>query len=194
MTCQPMTLKKTVGSVMNGRTLMGALILSTGMWLSACGSEPKTEAESEPTQTKTEAQAEAQSADSDGAAMDVATENATQDQNPDAAAQESSETEADAAVAEAAGETDADDTAPELAADAGEKLYGQICQQCHTTGLLDAPKIGDNAAWQPRVAKGMDTLYLHSVKGYNKMPAQAVGEVSEAQVKAAVDYLVAQSS
>ncbi len=83
-------------------------------------------------------------------------------------------------------------TEPEvLAADAGVKLYESNCKVCHDAGLLNAPKYGDAAAWAPRLAKDKETLYMHSAKGFNKMPAQAVDGVTEAQVKAAVDYMLA---
>ncbi|WP_352259177.1 c-type cytochrome [Psychrobacter sp. TB55-MNA-CIBAN-0194] len=78
-----------------------------------------------------------------------------------------------------------------LAADAGAKLYESNCQVCHAAGLLDAPKYGDKAAWAARLTKGKDTLHMHSAKGFNKMPAQVTDKVSEAQVYAAVDYMIA---
>lgn len=87
------------------------------------------------------------------------------------------------------------DSEPEvLAADAGAKLYESNCQVCHAAGLLDAPKYGDTAAWTARLTKDKETLYMHSAKGFNKMPAQAVNGVTEAQVKAAVDYMLASVS
>ncbi|MBZ1393787.1 c-type cytochrome [Psychrobacter pacificensis] len=81
-----------------------------------------------------------------------------------------------------------------LAADTGAKLYESNCKVCHTAGLLNAPKYGDTAAWATRLTKDKETLYMHSAKGFNKMPAQAVNGVSEAQVKAAVDYMLASVS
>ncbi len=78
-----------------------------------------------------------------------------------------------------------------LAADAGAKLYESNCKVCHTNGLLNAPKLGDKQAWIPRIAKGKETLYMHSAQGFNKMPAQAVNGITEAQVKASVDYMLA---
>ncbi|GAA0796746.1 c-type cytochrome [Psychrobacter piscatorii] len=81
-----------------------------------------------------------------------------------------------------------------LAADAGAKLYESNCKVCHTAGLLNAPKYGDTASWATRLTKDKETLYMHSAKGFNKMPAQAVDGVSEAQVKAAVDYMLASVS
>ena len=78
-----------------------------------------------------------------------------------------------------------------LAANAGAKLYESNCKVCHTNGLLNAPKLGDKPAWTPRIAKGKETLYMHSAQGFNKMPAQAVNGITEAQVKASVDYMLA---
>ena len=81
-----------------------------------------------------------------------------------------------------------------VAADAGAALYESKCKACHTTGLLNSPKYGDKAAWTARLSKDKETLYMHSIKGFNKMPAQAVDGVTEAQVKAAVDYMLASVS
>lgn len=51
----------------------------------------------------------------------------------------------------------------------------------------------NKAEWAKRLEKGIDTLHQHSAKGFNKMPAQAVGAVSEAEVYAAVDYMLEQA-
>ncbi len=96
------------------------------------------------------------------------------------------------AVVEA--ETEAAAEPEVLAADAGAQLYEKQCKVCHENGLLEAPKFGDKAAWAPHLAKDIETLRMHSAKGFNKMPAQAVGDVTEAQVHAAVDYMVAAAS
>ncbi|MGO2505347.1 MAG: c-type cytochrome [Psychrobacter alimentarius] len=81
-----------------------------------------------------------------------------------------------------------------LAADAGATLYESNCKVCHDAGLLNAPKYGDKMAWSTRLTKDKETLYMHSAKGFNKMPAQAVNGVTDAQVKAAVDYMLASVS
>ncbi len=95
-------------------------------------------------------------------------------------------------VAVAATDTSNNAAEPELlTVNAGEELYNKQCMACHSNGLLNAPKIGDKEAWAPRIAKGKETLYTHSAQGFNKMPAQAVNGVTEAQVKASVDYMLA---
>lgn len=74
----------------------------------------------------------------------------------------------------------------------GKARYEKTCRVCHDQGLLNAPKLTAKADWAKRLDKGMDTLYLHSAKGFGKMPAQATGDVSQAEVYAAVDYMVSQ--
>lgn len=50
------------------------------------------------------------------------------------------------------------------------KLYGQTCKACHTNPGSGAPQVGDRAAWQPRLAQGMNVLIEHAVNGYKGMP------------------------
>lgn len=78
----------------------------------------------------------------------------------------------------------------------GEATYKQACFSCHGTGAAGAPKIGDKAAWGPRIAKGMDTLYASSLKGIPGTAMIAKGgqsQLSDEAVNAAVDYMVAAS-
>lgn len=84
--------------------------------------------------------------------------------------------------------------ADKLPSDAGLKRYEATCKMCHTAGLFNAPKIGDKAAWAPRIAKGRQTLYSHSANGFNQMPAQLVGDVTKEEVLASVDYIISKSS
>ncbi len=76
----------------------------------------------------------------------------------------------------------------------GEKTFNAICTGCHSTGALGAPKLGDKAAWAPRIAQGMEVLYNSALKGKNSMPAKGGNpSLSDADVKATVDYIVAAS-
>lgn len=89
-------------------------------------------------------------------------------------------------------------TAPApTAADAsgkGEATYRQSCAVCHAAGVAGAPKITDKAAWAPRIAQGKDALYNSSLKGKGAMPAKGGNpSLSDADVKAAVDYMVSQA-
>lgn len=89
-------------------------------------------------------------------------------------------------------------TATQVSADAGEKLFGSVCATCHTAGLMSAPKLGDKAAWAPRIAQGKDTLYKNAIVGYQGkagvMPAKGGSQASDEEVKAAVDYMVSKAS
>lgn len=97
---------------------------------------------------------------------------------------------ADAAPAPTAETTPAASVAP--AANAGEKIYQSSCMACHGSGAMGAPKFGDKAAWAPRLAQGKDTLYANAITGVRAMPAKGGnGNLSDADVKAAVDHMLA---
>lgn len=94
--------------------------------------------------------------------------------------------------------------APEAAAPAaadsemGKSVYNKTCALCHGVGAAGAPKPGDKADWGPRIAQGNDLLYKHSLEGYTGakgvMPARGgAAALKDEEVKAAVDYMVAQS-
>ena len=76
----------------------------------------------------------------------------------------------------------------------GETIYKQSCFACHDTGAAGAPKRGDKAAWAPRIVQGPAVLYNASLKGLNAMPPRGSSNASDEDIKAAVDYLVANSS
>jgi len=80
-------------------------------------------------------------------------------------------------------------------ADAGKKTFDAVCTACHTAGVAGAPKFGDKAAWAPRIKTGKDALYNAALHGLNAMPAKGGNpSLSDADVKAAVDYMVAAAS
>ena len=85
-------------------------------------------------------------------------------------------------------------TEPEPAqAKSGEQVYQASCQSCHASGAANAPKFADAAAWQPRIAKGMDALYasaLNGVPGTAMLPKGTCAACSDDELKAAVDYMV----
>jgi len=86
--------------------------------------------------------------------------------------------------------------APAVAAKAktGDQVFNESCVACHGTGIAGAPKAGDKAAWAPRLAEGAATLYDHAIKGFKTMPARGgAATLSDAEVKAAVDVLIAKA-
>jgi cytochrome c5 len=81
----------------------------------------------------------------------------------------------------------------------GPQVYNAACIVCHQPpGLSGAPPIGDVAAWAPRLAQGMDTLYRHALEGLQGTagfmpPKGGRVDLSDDEIRAAVDYLVEQS-
>ena len=76
----------------------------------------------------------------------------------------------------------------------GETVYKTVCSACHAAGLAGAPKTGDKAAWAPRLATGAAALLKSAANGKNAMPARGgAADLSDDELKAAVDYLVGQS-
>lgn len=80
------------------------------------------------------------------------------------------------------------------AAKSGEEVYNSACVACHGAGIAGAPKMGDAADWDPRIAQGMDTLYKNAIDGYQGSgglmpPKGGFASLSDAEVKAAVDYM-----
>ena len=76
---------------------------------------------------------------------------------------------------------------------AGKKVYESVCTVCHGAGIAGAPKFGDKTAWAPRIAEGLDTLYLHAINGYQGkngvMPAKGGSSAPDDDIKAAVRYI-----
>ncbi len=74
---------------------------------------------------------------------------------------------------------------------AGEKLYKSTCFACHGTGVANAPKFGDKAAWAPYVATGIDTMVKVALTGKGAMPPKGgAANASEEDIRAAVEYMV----
>ena len=80
-------------------------------------------------------------------------------------------------------------TAP-AAATTAPALYAETCSTCHTPGIAGAPKVGDKAAWAPRIAQGMATLAVNAIKGKGAMPPKGGSSASDADVTAVVTYMV----
>ncbi len=161
--------------------LWTSLVVSLAVSLSACGGGHEEVKAPERTEAAAElARANAPEAEDMGFAETAPMVVATADTTEDASAEAEP-------VAEAAATDD-------LAVNVGAELYNKQCMACHATGLLNAPKLGDAAAWGPRIEKGLDTLTTHSANGFNQMPAQAYNGVTEDQIRQAVEYMIAEAS
>jgi cytochrome c5 len=72
----------------------------------------------------------------------------------------------------------------------GEQAFTKVCSACHSTGVNGAPKIGDHAAWGPRIAQGKDTLYKDAIAGKGNMPPKGGTTWPDATIRMAVDYML----
>ena len=75
----------------------------------------------------------------------------------------------------------------------GEEVAKVACLACHTTGAAGAPKVGDKAAWAPRIALGFPELVESAKKGKNAMPAKGGdSSLSDIELARSVAYLANQ--
>jgi cytochrome c5 len=72
---------------------------------------------------------------------------------------------------------------------AGEEIFKAQCTACHTAGVAGAPKLGDAAAWAPRIATGYDALLNSALKGKGAMGAQGGGDYEDTEIGRAVVYM-----
>lgn len=73
----------------------------------------------------------------------------------------------------------------------GKAIYEKVCMVCHVAGVAGAPKLGDKAAWSPRLAQGLDALHQSVIKGKGAMPPKGgAPQLSEAELRAAVEFMV----
>ena len=72
----------------------------------------------------------------------------------------------------------------------GEQAFTKVCAACHSTGVNGAPKVGDHAAWGPRIAQGKETLYKDAIAGKGNMPPKGGTTWPDATIRMTVDYMV----
>ena len=90
--------------------------------------------------------------------------------------------------------TATDNNSEENSLISGEKISQVNCILCHGAGVMGAPKIGDAAQWEARIAQGKDKLIDHAIKGINMMPAKGGNAaLSDEEVAAAVIWMANQS-
>ncbi len=71
----------------------------------------------------------------------------------------------------------------------GEQVFQAQCTACHTAGAVGAPKLGDEAAWGPRIKTGYEALLTSALKGKGNMGAQGGGDFSDLEIGRAVVYM-----
>jgi cytochrome c5 len=86
-----------------------------------------------------------------------------------------------------------DPTAPKVVK-TGEEVVKAVCSACHATGAAGAPKIGDKAAWGPRIKEGLDHLIQTAIKGENAMPPRGGSpDLSDLEIARAIVFMTNQS-
>ena len=82
-------------------------------------------------------------------------------------------------------------SAKDLAAErSGEQIVKAQCAKCHQSGEGGAPRIGDRAAWTPRLKDGLDNLVRSAIRGHGGMPARGgMADATDAEIRSAVSYM-----
>ncbi len=94
-----------------------------------------------------------------------------------------------AARLQPAGKVEIKDASSAAELKSGEQVYAAVCTACHAAGVANAPKLGDAAAWAPRIATGYPALLNSALKGKGAMAAQGGGDFSDVEIGRAVVYL-----
>ncbi len=78
-----------------------------------------------------------------------------------------------------------------LSLNVGKNIYQSHCAVCHSLGTINTPQLGDKTAWKPLIAKGLDILFINTIRGYKAMPAKGnCNTCSNAELEASVKYMV----
>lgn len=73
----------------------------------------------------------------------------------------------------------------------GEAVYNRVCFVCHAAGVAGAPKLGDKAAWEPRLGQGTDGLMQSALNGKNAMPPRGTcADCSDNDLRAAIEFMI----
>lgn len=76
----------------------------------------------------------------------------------------------------------------------GEQVVSEVCNACHATGALEAPKIGDAGAWEPRMSGGLDALVASAIAGKGAMPPRGgAAALSDDEIRAAIVHMLNES-
>lgn len=71
-----------------------------------------------------------------------------------------------------------------------EQVVRSVCAKCHEAGVGGAPKIGDRAAWIPRLKQGVDSLVRSVINGHGGMPPRGgASDLTDAELRSAVVYM-----
>jgi cytochrome c5 len=79
------------------------------------------------------------------------------------------------------------------AAKSGEEITKEVCAACHQAGVANAPKLGDKAAWAPRLKLGLDGLLQSVIKGKGAMAPRAGTSLTDQELASAVVHMANQA-
>jgi cytochrome c5 len=72
----------------------------------------------------------------------------------------------------------------------GKQIVEAQCIKCHGTGVGGAPKIGDRAAWTPRVSEGLDVVVRSAIHGHGAMPPRGgMADLTDSEIRSAIVYM-----
>lgn len=85
---------------------------------------------------------------------------------------------------------------PTVAPDPGRLIYNRFCFSCHGPGTAGAPRVGDSAAWEPRLAKGRDALLEATMEGIPPaMPPMGLCQhCTDEELWAAIEHMLPSAS
>ena len=77
----------------------------------------------------------------------------------------------------------------------GPDVYNSACAACHGQGIGGAPRVGDTAAWRPRIAQGQELLSQHALQGFTGAtgympPKGGRVDLSDEEILAAVAHML----
>lgn len=78
----------------------------------------------------------------------------------------------------------------QAAAAEGKDVYTRACSVCHVAGVAGAPKLTEKAKWAPLIKQGNNAMIASVIKGKGAMPPRAGTSLSDADIKAAVEYMI----
>ncbi|HJV63187.1 MAG TPA: c-type cytochrome [Albitalea sp.] len=80
--------------------------------------------------------------------------------------------------------------APVAAKRSSETVVQAQCAKCHQAGQEGAPRIGDRAAWVPRMSQGLDQLVASAIHGHGAMPARGgLIDLNDDEIRGAIVYM-----
>jgi cytochrome c5 len=72
----------------------------------------------------------------------------------------------------------------------GKQIVEAQCVKCHGKGVGGAPKIGDRAAWTPRLKLGLDTVVASAIHGHGAMPPRGgMADLTDVEIRSAIIYM-----